>query len=86
MRTFKQVFIVDDDNIYTYLFCKMLRANNFDHDIRIFQDGKEALNTLKLKLEINEELPVLIFLDINMPELNGWEFFRISKRHQIIEK
>ncbi|GGB94584.1 hypothetical protein GCM10011325_22440 [Dyadobacter sediminis] len=39
-----------------------------------FSDGLQAIEFIKGNLANAEQLPQLIFLDINMPELNGWQF------------
>ena len=38
--------------------------------------GLTALNELLNKLSRNDVMPDYIFLDLNMPIMNGWEFFR----------
>ena len=40
----------------------------------VYENGREALDNLSVILNSNEKLPEVIFLDLNMPILNGWQF------------
>lgn len=68
--------IIDDDKIYVNLVKKIIEIKKLSNNLLIFKNGKEALDHFKLILEnANEEiLPDIIFLDINMPIMDGWEF------------
>jgi CheY-like chemotaxis protein len=57
----------DDDNFYHEL---VLRETGITKQIHV---SETALKALKF-LETTSTVPELIFLDINMPRLNGWEF------------
>ena len=51
-----------------------------------FSNGLDALNFLKSTQEA-EELPEVIFLDINMPVMNGWEFMEeFAKIRNMLKK
>jgi CheY-like chemotaxis protein len=39
-----------------------------------FSDGKDAIDFLYSKVNDTDKLPDIIFLDINMPVMNGWQF------------
>jgi CheY-like chemotaxis protein len=39
-----------------------------------YVNGKEAIDDFKRIIENNEEVPEVIFLDINMPIMDGWQF------------
>lgn len=73
-KTPKQVCIIDDDPIYIYTFTRMLREQNLFEDFLIFQDPEEAFDAIKNRCDSNEELPPIIFLDLNMPIMDGWDF------------
>ena len=52
----------------------LLRNNSFASNILVCQNGKEALDVIVSLLESGEVLPEVIFLDLNMPIMDGWEF------------
>ena len=73
------ILCIDDDPI-TLMLCKMvLKKALFSNEITTSKNGEEALqyfNTLH-QLDTNGEFkkhPQLIFLDLNMPVMGGWEF------------
>ncbi|NCI47853.1 response regulator [Sediminibacterium soli] len=69
------VFLIDDDNIYQFTARKILESTGLAKEIVSFYNGKEAIKYLTDdKNRLSENFPDLIFLDINMPIMNGWEF------------
>ncbi|WP_396186245.1 response regulator [Flavobacterium sp.] len=72
------ILFIDDDTI-TLMLCKMVISKSlFSKEIVTAKNGEEALqyfNTLK-QANTNPHLskPQLIFLDLNMPVMSGWEF------------
>src|SRR6056297_509757 len=68
--------IIDDDKIYVNLVKKIIEIKKLSENLLIFKNGMEALDHFKLILENATEdvLPDIIFLDINMPVMDGWEF------------
>jgi two-component system chemotaxis response regulator CheY len=73
------MYVVDDDKIYHFLIKKLLKKNNIDINPCFFENGQEAINGLKSKINNNESTPDLILLDINMPVLDGWQFLEEFK-------
>jgi CheY-like chemotaxis protein len=65
--------IVDDDDIFTYGFKKSAAIKNLFNQVLNFGDGREAIDYLKDPRNSNH-LPDVLFVDINMPVMNGWEF------------
>lgn len=68
----KHIFIIDDDPISIIILKKNLELIAISEEIVTFSNGKDAFNHLEKEYLKNEQY--VIFLDINMPEMNGWEF------------
>ena len=68
------ICIVDDDEIYKFTFKKTLEIKNLAKKILVFSDGEEAIKFMFANLGNAKELPDVIFLDINMPIMDGFQF------------
>ncbi|GAA0878583.1 response regulator [Algoriphagus jejuensis] len=71
MVYFDAVFLVDDDPINNLINRRLLAKTGISDRVEEFLGGEDAL--LKIS-ELNPNHSLIIFLDINMPVLNGWEF------------
>ncbi|QDA58786.1 response regulator [Hymenobacter jejuensis] len=65
-------YLIDDDEIGVYLTEQLLRLENFSDTISTFFSAQEALGALQRRLPA--AVPQVIFLDLNMPGMDGWEF------------
>jgi CheY-like chemotaxis protein len=65
--------IIDDDKIFTYGFKKFMQLKGIFAEILDFSNGSEAIDYLKSPAFAGK-LPDIIFVDINMPIMDGWEF------------
>lgn len=70
------ICIVDDDEIYKFTMRKTIEMNKLARKVLIFSDGEEALEFITDNLGNNQDLPDVIFLDINMPIMDGFQFMQ----------
>ena len=77
MEKFECILVVDDDAISNYLTRRLLEFN-MEMATSIFTavNGEDALNFIKQYFEKQKLLPEIIFLDINMPVCDGFDFMR----------
>jgi CheY-like chemotaxis protein len=66
--------LVDDNEHDNFFHEREIKKNNLDTVVVAKKSGSEALEYLKSKKNDENLQPDLIFLDINMPGMNGWEF------------
>ncbi|NVK75256.1 MAG: response regulator [Oceanospirillaceae bacterium] len=68
------ICLIDDDKVYQYTASKSIEASSVVKRVLVFDDGEQAYTYLVDNLTLRENLPDIIFLDINMPYMDGWEF------------
>lgn len=68
------VMLVDEDEIDNIINQKIMESNNFSERILVFQAGQDALDYLQKHRNEPDNLPEIIFLDINMPIMDGFQF------------
>ncbi|MFD0798135.1 two-component system response regulator [Maribacter chungangensis] len=74
MRKVNFISIVDDDPITVFGIRKMLNATVECNIVESHINGKLALESIKERIAMSKPLPEIIFLDINMPIMDGWQF------------
>jgi len=70
------IMLIDDDDEDNYFHQIVINEMKITEHIEIALNGEEALDFLKKENQIH---PDIIFLDINMPKMNGWEFMEAYK-------
>lgn len=76
--------MVDDDKVVALLHKNLLRHSGIDWPPVLCENGLEALEYL-----VNNDASgkhFLVFLDLNMPVLNGWKFLKKLKKHELLGK
>lgn len=68
------IALVDDDKIFQLTASKTILSTDFNGRILQFENGEDALNYLRNHHADSSTLPDYIFLDINMPFVDGWMF------------
>lgn len=79
MQTYPQILIADDDPEDVFIMEMMCKELAFSEHIHFVQDGVVALEYLDALLE--NPLPALIILDLNMPRLTGTQTLELLKQH-----
>jgi response regulator of citrate/malate metabolism len=74
MRNFDLTYIIDDDSTFVFVLKKLLKKIENFNEIRNIVNGEEAVTVLENHYSNGETFPDIIFLDINMPMLDGWQF------------
>ena len=85
------ILLVDDDEATNFLHRRVISREALDVHVQVVHDGQEALDYLtgsdKYYLEEPDfPQPGIIFLDLNMPGMNGWEFLDSYKRLPVEKK
>jgi CheY-like chemotaxis protein len=65
-----KIMLIDDDVTNNIITKKLLLKYNPSFSVQEYKSANEALTALKN----GSFKPSLIFLDINMPDMNGWQF------------
>lgn len=73
MAKFTDVLLVEDDPITIMVCERIIKMTLFAERVTSCQNGKIALDYL-LSIKENGAVPKIVFLDINMPVMNGWDF------------
>jgi CheY-like chemotaxis protein len=76
-----KVLLIEDDTIEVMKLKRAIKKLELEHELIEAKNGEEALTLLK-----NDQiLPDVIFLDLNMPKINGLEFLKILKEDDILK-
>jgi CheY-like chemotaxis protein len=73
---YKSVLLVDDSYIDNLISRKIIEASNFADNIKVINSAYEAISYLRRCLSTGEDVPEVVFLDIRMPEMNGFDFLK----------
>ncbi|MBV9963620.1 MAG: response regulator [Parafilimonas sp.] len=70
----KVIAIIDDDEVFQLLTKKMIEHENIADKVLQFSDPTSGLSFFKTNANDFSKLPSVIFLDLYMPQMNGWQF------------
>ena len=73
-KILKSVLLIDDNKADNFIHKAYIMKHGGVETIEMVTGGEEALKFLTSKASGEYPRPELIFLDINMPRMNGWEF------------
>ena len=67
------IYLVDDDADYRYLVGQVFHLFLQQHRVRFFANGSELIETVELQEQADGEKPAAILLDIDMPQMDGFQ-------------
>lgn len=73
------IFLIDDDATFVYLTKRVIKSTEVAATIFEFPNGQQAIDYLVNNSHDSSLQPEIIFLDISMPVMDGWEFLEEYK-------
>lgn len=80
MKQKQRVMIIDDNLIDQMITAHILKRKHANGDILVMESAMEAINYLDTNKDNPSAIPSLILLDIDMPEMNGFDFLDRFKK------
>lgn len=76
MKKFEKIILVDDDTVINFINEKTIKLTGIAEEIETFTNSEDTLNYLKENSDTADKSHTsnIIFLDLNMPGIDGWEF------------
>ena len=80
------VMLVDDNDTDNFISKRIIEITNFSARVEVKSSGKGALDYLKESQHRFEDIPNIIFLDINMPVVDGFVFlYEFDKFSELVK-
>ena len=77
MKAIKHILLIDDDTINNMINTKVLKLSKMVQQVSAVTSAREAISLLKELINTDaNNFPDIIFLDINMPDMDGWELLK----------
>lgn len=67
------VLLVEDDDGHAVLIQRSLRPTDFSLDVVRVSDGQKALDYIADNERRDEDVPLVVFLDLNLPVVDGYQ-------------
>ena len=82
----KNVLLVDDDVVFTFLNERIIRSLDFVNEIDVAQNGLQAIELIDKYFKGANRLHDIILLDLNMPVMDGFGFLEAFKQADFPDK
>ncbi len=76
----RTIWIIDDDLVSQFATRYCLQQYKEPFTIATFPNAEEALETASSLISANKALPDIIFLDLVMDDMDGWQFIQQLKK------
>lgn len=76
MKKLNSILLIDDNVDDNFFHVREIKKFNASIEVSTKNSALQALEHLQQLKENGEDFPNLLFLDINMPGMNGWEFLQ----------
>lgn len=80
MQSPRTIYLIDDDAIQLKVSMKMIERLIPARNILPFSEADTAMNYISQHMEDPDLLPDIILLDLNMPEMSGWDFLELFEK------
>ena len=85
MKKINNALLIDNDALINMMNAKLIEGSKIATNVNVVTNAKEALRILK-KIDLLNlpEFPEIIFLDIDMPVMSGWQFLKEVEKIPLI--
>jgi CheY-like chemotaxis protein len=77
--TYNHILLIDDSEIDVLVNRRLMELMNFASHVTITSTAEEAVDFLKNEVRRAEQAPELIFLDMHLPGMSGFDFINVFK-------
>ncbi len=82
---YRNILLLDDNDLDNFINEKMMESNLFSRKNYICTSGKSAIefltNIIEMGENVNGNYPEIIFVDLNMPLMDGFQFIEYFKKN-----
>lgn len=71
MESYSSILLIDDDPINNLINRRLIAKLEIGDKVEVFLEAEKAIDRIQ---QLETDKSILIFLDINMPVMNGWDF------------
>jgi len=86
MKESTKICVIDDDEIYRFAFGRHVKSVDVTSSLQNFSESEVALDFFRENKLMSNALPDILFLDINMPIMGGFEFIEAFEKLGLTKK
>lgn len=76
MYKFNNACIIEDNPASVFWIKELMEEANFAAHILVYKNGQAAFEAISKNIDDAAKTPDIIFLDLNMPVMDGWQFLQ----------